>query len=331
MASRSPKFDSMTVDRHEPRRLPPMTILTASRNGGAFLREALESVRSQDYPELEHIVIDACSTDGSLALLKKYPDITVISEPDEGSHDALNKGIARAAGEIIGFLNVDDIYPPGVLVDVGRIFASDPEVDVVVGHSIVFEDDEAGRRKVLFRRTHPRGNGLWLPELTFGVPAFRGCFFRHRVFWRVPKLSNDLITADRQFLISVALAGSKSARLDRATIWYRLHPGSATINREMQNLLAISREYVGMALEFSRRPDVPQPLRRVFLAWHAFEGAKLFARSVWAGRLREASTVFKDLQANNLVWPVHMVHGLMLRHAVRRLDPSGGQATTPEL
>ena len=311
----------MSLDNNAAARLPRITIFTPCRNGERFIAGAIESVRRQGYPELDHVVLDACSTDGTLALLGRYPQLTVISEPDAGAHDAMNKGVARETGEIIGFLNVDDFYPDGALIEVGRIFAEDADVDVVVGRSVVFEDDASGGRKVLFVRSHGEADGLWLSELTFGVPGFNGCFFRRRVFERGAIFRTDYaFTGDRKFLMDLALAGRRSRLLDRPTIWYRLHPGSRTVNREKTHLMEISREYVRMALELAgERRDRPA-MHRVFMAWHAFEAAKLTVRSLRAGRLDEAFHIFVALNRCNPLWLLRLVEAFWVRRAVKRLE-----------
>jgi glycosyltransferase involved in cell wall biosynthesis len=311
----------MSPDRGAAARLPRITILTPCRNGVRFIAEAVASVRRQGYPALEHIVLDACSTDGTLALLDTCPGLRVISEPDAGAHDAMNKGVALATGEIVGFLNVDDIYPEGALLAVGQRFAEDAALDVVVGQSVVFEDDPLGQRKLLRVRTHAAGAGLWVPELAFGVPGFNGCFFRRRTFEQAEPFRTDYdFTGDRKFLIELVLAGHKSAVLDRPTIWYRLHPQSRTISHEKRHLVEISREYVGMALDLARGRARNRPERRVFLAWHAFEAAKLTVRSVRAGRWGEASRVFAALNRDDPLWPFRLGDALFYRRAVRRLD-----------
>src|SRR5262249_6402802 len=169
-------------------RLPKLTIVTPSWNGERFIREAIESIAQQRYPDLEHIVFDAGSTDSTLALLAQFPNVLVHSERDRGIYDALNKGIAQAHGEIIGFLNTDDLYPDGVLAEIGSMVAQDPDLDVVVGHSCLFETDDRGRRRLLFVRAHVNQHGLWLPELAYGVPGFNGCFFRRGVFEKLGNL-----------------------------------------------------------------------------------------------------------------------------------------------
>jgi glycosyltransferase involved in cell wall biosynthesis len=302
-------------------RLPKLTIVTPSWNGERFIREAVESIARQRYPDLEHIVFDAGSTDNTLALLAQFPNVLVHSEPDRGIYDALNKGVAQAHGEIIGFLNTDDLYPDGVLVEIGSMFAQNLDLEVVVGHSCLFETDDQGRRRPLFARTHVNQNGLWLPELAFGVPGFNGCFFRRRVFEKLGNLSVKYrITGDREFLMRLAIAGVKATRIDKPAILYRAHAGSLSMNPGKSNLLRIGREYVDMAMELAKANASNQELSRFFLAWHAFESAKFVVRSGQAGQLRDAFTLFVQLNVQNPLWPLRLFEAARIWRMVRRLD-----------
>jgi glycosyltransferase involved in cell wall biosynthesis len=114
--------------------LPRISIVTPCLNAVGTLEECLASVRSQDYPDLEHIVVDGGSTDGTLDVLERAEGIRWISEPDEGRPDAANKGTQMAAGEVIGFLNADDIYEAGALRAVGEAFERDPQAMWATGY-----------------------------------------------------------------------------------------------------------------------------------------------------------------------------------------------------
>ncbi len=92
-----------------------VSIVTPSFNQAAFLKETIRSVLDQDYPHIEHIVVDGASTDGTLAILGRYPHLRWLSEPDGGQADALNKGFLLANGAILGWLNSDDLYLPGAV------------------------------------------------------------------------------------------------------------------------------------------------------------------------------------------------------------------------
>ena len=114
-----------------------ISIITVCYNSSQFLESAITSVLAQKYSDIEYIVIDGGSDDGTLAILKTYSDrIThVISEPDKGIYDAMNKGLALATGDVIGILNSDDFYPhTNVINEVVSAFESSPLADMVLGN-----------------------------------------------------------------------------------------------------------------------------------------------------------------------------------------------------
>lgn len=99
---------------------PRISIITCSYNQGQFIERTIQSVLSQNYNNLEHIIVDGMSTDETLTILKKYPHLKIIREPDHGQADAINKGFALATGDIISFLNSDDTLAPGTLDTVAK-------------------------------------------------------------------------------------------------------------------------------------------------------------------------------------------------------------------
>lgn len=138
--------------------LPSITIVTPCLNAVDTIEEALESVRSQGYPRVEHLVIDGGSTDGTLEILERAGDLRLVSEPDEGRVDAVNKGIAMAGGDVVGWLNGDDRYEPGALHAVGEAFAAEPAAPWVTGYCRII--DAGGR------------------EIRKGVTAYKNAFLR---------------------------------------------------------------------------------------------------------------------------------------------------------
>src|SRR5687768_17887335 len=98
--------------------LPRITIITPSLNRTDLIGQAIESVINQVYPELEHIVMDAGSTDGTTSVLSQYPHLITRIEPDRGLYDAINNGLRIASGEIVGLLNSDDCYQEGTFSEI---------------------------------------------------------------------------------------------------------------------------------------------------------------------------------------------------------------------
>ncbi|MBX3064491.1 MAG: glycosyltransferase [Anaerolineae bacterium] len=115
--------------------LPRITIVTPSYNQGHYLEETIRSVLAQGYPNLEYIVIDGGSKDNSVEIIQKYAAYLSywVSEPDHGQAHAINKGFARATGEVMGWLNSDDLMLPGALCAIGQTFDANPATSVVYG------------------------------------------------------------------------------------------------------------------------------------------------------------------------------------------------------
>ncbi len=140
---------------------PLVTIVTPSYNQADFLERTILSVLNQDYPNIEYIVIDGGSTDGSVDIIKKYENRLAfwISEPDNGQSQAINKGFKRAAGEIFNWLNSDDLLMPGATTIAAHYLNKYPELGMVYGDRLIVDEND---------------NVLKCVEL----PSFRRCFYR---------------------------------------------------------------------------------------------------------------------------------------------------------
>ncbi len=155
--------------------LPLVTIVTPSFNQARFLEATIESVLTQDYPRIEYLVLDGGSTDGSVDILRKHAARLAAwsSEPDEGQTDALNRGFAMANGDILAYLNSDDLYFPGAVSAAVGYLRAHPEIGMV--HGAAHYIDEAGLAVARFpsARTGHR-------DLRRGAPriAQQAAFFR---------------------------------------------------------------------------------------------------------------------------------------------------------
>lgn len=127
---------------------PRISVVTPSFNSIHTIQATIQSVASQDCPDVEHIVVDGGSTDGTIDILKGSPRLIWVSEKDEGHYHAMDKGTRMASGEVVAILNADDCYRPGVLTEVAMAFEKHPNWDGLFG-DIVYVD---GNGKEIFRR-----------------------------------------------------------------------------------------------------------------------------------------------------------------------------------
>jgi glycosyltransferase involved in cell wall biosynthesis len=182
-----------------------ISIITVCYNSSEYIRSAVESVSYQSYPNLEYIVIDGGSTDGTLDILYEYKYLIshLISEPDKGIYDAMNKGLALVTGDVVGILNSDDFYPDSnVLICVASMFNQNPDVDMVLGNVDFVLPDDLNKRVRFYSSVN------FLPwKFRFGLmPAHPGAFIKKSAYERVGQYKLGYkIAADFDMFIRLCL------------------------------------------------------------------------------------------------------------------------------
>ena len=210
-----------------------ISIVTVCRNSMVTIEDTIFSVAAQIYHRVEHVIIDGASTDGTLDIINRHRNkfSKMISEPDGGIYDAMNKGIRLATGDVIGFLNADDVYSnTKVLSEIADIF-EDATVDACYGDLVYM--DESLRRVVRYWKSRPYRDGLfekgWMPaHPTFFVR--RAVFERYGGFDLAFRLQSDFDLTMR-FL---SVCKIKSVYLP--TVLVKMRIGGAT-NRSLANII----------------------------------------------------------------------------------------------
>jgi glycosyltransferase involved in cell wall biosynthesis len=225
-ASRRLRIPSRYRLEKPPADAPSIAIVTPSLNQGFSIGATIDSVLQQNYPNLAYLVQDGGSRDATLKVLEGYGDkLTWRSEPDTGQSNAINRGFGAIQGDIIGYLNSDDVLLPGALAYVAKAFARHPDVDVIYGHRVCIDADgfEIGRCVLPPHDAKTLQWADYIPQETL--------FWRRRVWEAVGPFDETFHFAlDWDFILRAQTAGFRFMRLPRFLACFRIHDHQKTID-----------------------------------------------------------------------------------------------------
>lgn len=204
---------------------PLVSIITPSFNQGQFIEETILSVKNQGYPNVEHIIVDGGSTDNTLEILKKYEstyDMRWISERDEGQYDAINKGFRKAKGDILGWINSDDVYVSDAISKIVDCFIAHTEAEVLYGGWYHINE----KNSILMARQRVRPFDLKrLRRYDFINPS--ATFIRASIIHEGFFLDHSIAHfGDWDWYLRIASAGWKFYFLDEKLCYFRIHSNS---------------------------------------------------------------------------------------------------------
>jgi len=290
---------------------PRITVVTPVYNGGEFLEEAIRSVLSQCYPNLEYMIVDGGSTDNSVEIIRKYEGRLAywVSEPDRGNPDAINKGWARSTGEFLAWLNADDLYEPNVLRDAASFLSAHPRVGMVCGS--VLQVDGRNTRRVLWRE-EALHRPLEMSLRDMVSPGTTAAFIRRRAIEETGPLDPKLLYwIDPELWIRIGLSWDLG-HVPRDWLRFRLHKGSKTCSAPklfVEEQIAVPAPITAAA----RQGVIAATLR--LARWHAFGGDRLRA----AARYQAAWRYSPLLTCRALLRSSHalgLLHSLFGRSAI---------------
>jgi glycosyltransferase involved in cell wall biosynthesis len=209
--------------------LPKISVITVSFNQGEFIRQNIESVLSQRYANFEHIIVDGGSTDSTLDVLREYPHLSWTSGPDRGQSDALNKGFARATGEIIVWLNSDDWLAEGVFLDLALNLKDYP---IVLGQAA--ETDRNGNIRQIVKNPARSFYDLMRYWVPYAWVAQTSVFFRRSLLEEMKRPDGTYLDEDLYFTMDLDLWLRMAAKypfvkhIDRVLSFYRIYDSNKT-------------------------------------------------------------------------------------------------------
>lgn len=207
---------------------PLVTIITPSFNQGLFLEETINSVLNQSYKNIEYIVVDGLSTDNTLEILSKYKSLisNIIIEKDFGQSDALNKGFAASKGDLIGWINSDDLLDSNAIQNVVNVFMSRVDIDFIYGNINLI--DESSKHLDDLRGSQVIYPNL-LIDMTLPIPQ-QGSFWRRRVYDSIGGLNIRYhYVLDREYFIKIC-SRFNSYYLDCVLGKFRMHSNSKSVS-----------------------------------------------------------------------------------------------------
>jgi len=230
------------------KQLPKISVITPSFNQADFIEQTIRSVLEQDYPDLEYVVVDGGSSDGTLDILSRYAGrLTWISEPDRGQAHAINKGLRMVSGEVLAFLNSDDLYLPGALQSVGNYFSQHPDAGWLSGRCRNINENGQEIRQVI--RAY---KNIWLRAASYHALLILNYVAQPATFWRRAAMQScGWLNEDLHYTMDYELWLRLGRRhqlhvLNQDLAAFRVHDASksgTTAHKQFDEELAVARRY----------------------------------------------------------------------------------------
>lgn len=209
---------------------PKISVITPSFNQAAYLERTILSVLDQDYPNIEYIIIDGGSTDGSVDIIRQYAHRLThwVSEPDRGQAHAINKGLQQATGKWVAWQNSDDFFYPGTFLQLAQMAAIEPDADLIIGNMNLIDKDDMLLRDIKYVRP------TYLSMLAEGmVLTNQAAFWKRDVHLQIGFLNESLDCAfDFDWFLRLLQHKRKSIHVPRAWGALRLHDETKSSNRQ---------------------------------------------------------------------------------------------------
>ena len=236
-----------------------VSIITVTYNSAQTIRDTIKSIEFQTYSNIEHIIVDGASTDSTLKIVKSYPEIKLLSEPDNGIYDAMNKGLRMATGDVVGILNSDDFYPNSNIIQMIVDTFQSKKVDSIFG------DVKFVSPTNLDKVTRYYSSSKWTPEkFEYGYMPAHPSFFVKRIFYDQFGLfkMDYQIASDYELLIRFLYVHRISYKyIDKALVTMRT---GGVSNRNLGSIYTLNKEIIRACKENGINTNFPKLSLKIF-------------------------------------------------------------------
>lgn len=262
----------------------------------------------------EHLVLDAVSTDETLAIARRFSHVVVTSSPDQGLYDAMNQGAQRARGKFLVFLQADDWLMPGALVKVAEILRENPLAQIVNCGAEAVRKTSSGSFETVWRCMRPEDRNLSLSQIALGEPMLNARIFSRKLFLESGGFNISLkLASDRDFLMRLARNAIPSVSPELLFYRYRWHSGSRTMNEGNSLSLQLTRENLQIAETFLRDKSLSRDQRAALLLWHRKQSVQLGMMAIEAYDLALFAEAFRRGCRQSRSWPSFLLGEFLYR------------------
>ena len=280
---------------------PKISVVIPVLNSASTMEKALLSIVNQAYDATEIIVLDAGSTDGTVAIIEKYQDKIAYwhSKPDGSPGLALNVGFMKATGDLIVPLMADDWFEPNIFHKVAAVYARNSNIDIIsCGGQFAYFDKTKNKIIVKVRYTSPRKLKINLYNMCYGIPAMSSRYFAKAYMDKLGLLDaldadgKHNFSTDREYMIRAALLGCRNVVIPDLGHTYYIHDQSATFGNNLNNQLKIFKEHMALVVNYLEKYPEARENTGFFKHWYAHQSVRLFAyqlmRREWGAAVKSA-------------------------------------------
>jgi glycosyltransferase involved in cell wall biosynthesis len=284
---------------------PHISIITPVLNAARTLAETIESIVSQDHSEVEHLLIDARSTDGTLEVAARYPHLKITSEHDRGIYDGMNKGADLASGEWLLFLQADDWLPAGSLAAYREAIKNHPNAVMITGGAEAVKC-VGGKWIPVWSVNDLEAKKTTIANFALGEPMINARLIRKDYFQKIGGFSLEYsLASDRDFLLRVAGSPGTKVEIPALTYRYRWHSGSSTMTEGNKLTQRLSAENLAVAKKHLSIQDGSG--KKILKKWHSQLIIQLAMNALESFKMKGVLGAMKDGIAINPFWPYFFI------------------------